>query len=65
MFGAFLKERVSIAVLQETHLSSTEHAKLKSDWVGQVYFSYFSSNKRGTSHVYLSTKTQTLKDDLF
>ncbi len=38
-----------MALLQETHLSSEEHKKLKRDWVGQVYFSSFTSNKRGTA----------------
>lgn len=42
------KEKVDIAFLQETHLSNEEHKKLKRDWVGQAYFSSFTSNKRGT-----------------
>lgn len=41
------KERVDIALLQETHLTDEEHKKLKREWVGQVYFSSFLSNKRG------------------
>uniref|UniRef100_A0AAR2JIC8 exodeoxyribonuclease III n=1 Tax=Pygocentrus nattereri TaxID=42514 RepID=A0AAR2JIC8_PYGNA len=43
------KEKVSIALLQETHLSNTEHLKLKRDWVGQIYFSSFGPNRRGTA----------------
>ncbi|XDV21840.1 hypothetical protein PO909_026860 [Leuciscus waleckii] len=43
------KEKVDIAFLQETHLSNEEHKKLKRDWVGQAYFSSFTSNKRGTA----------------
>lgn len=43
------KEKADIALLQETHLSSEEHKKLKRDWVGQVYFSSSSRNKRGTA----------------
>lgn len=43
------KEKVDIAFLQETHLSIEEHKKLKRDWVGEVYFSSFTSNKRGTA----------------
>lgn len=43
------KEKVDIAFLQETHLSKEEHKKLKRDWVRQVYFSSFTSNKRGTA----------------
>lgn len=39
---------ILILILQETHLSNEEHKKLK-DWVWQVYFSSFTSNKRGTA----------------
>lgn len=47
---SFLKsKKVDIAFLQETHLSNEEHKKLKRDWVGQVYFSSYTSNKRGTA----------------
>ena len=46
----FLKKgKIDIAFLQETHLSNEEHKKLKRDWVGQVYFSSFTSKKRGTA----------------
>ena len=38
-----------MAFLQETNLSDTEHAKLKMDWVDQVYFSSYKSNSRGTA----------------
>lgn len=41
------KEEVDIALLQETHLKDIEHEKLKHDWVGQVFFSSFTSNSRG------------------
>lgn len=43
------KERIAIALLQETHLSDTEHGKLKRDWVGQVYYSSFTSSSRGVA----------------
>lgn len=39
------KEKVNIAFLQETHLSDIEHQKLKRDWVGQVFFSSYSTQK--------------------
>ncbi len=39
-------EGVKIALLQETHLKDIEHMKLKQDWVGQVFFSSFTSNSR-------------------
>lgn len=45
----FKKEKTNIALLQETHLSDVEHLKLKREWVGQVYFSSFSSSKRGVA----------------
>lgn len=37
-------------MLQETHLSDSEHLKLKRDWVGQSFFSTCKANtrKRGT-----------------
>lgn len=41
------KEGVKIALLQETHLKDIEHIKLKREWVGQVFFSSFTSNSRG------------------
>lgn len=43
------KHKVSVAMLQETHLSDIEHLKLKRGWVGQVYFSSYDTNKRGTA----------------
>lgn len=44
------KQRTTIAMLQETHLSDSEHLKLKRDWVGQIFFSSCKTNtrKRGT-----------------
>ncbi len=35
------KERISIALLQETHLLDVEHCKLKRDCVGQIYYSFY------------------------
>lgn len=47
---SFLKKyKVHIAFLQETHLMDKEHIKLKRDWVGQAYYSSFSSNSRGVA----------------
>ncbi len=43
----FKKEQIHIAFLQETHLTDSEHIKLKRDWVGQVYGSSFTSKSRG------------------
>lgn len=40
---------MSIALLQETHLTENEHKKLKKDWVGRIYSSSFTSNKRGVA----------------
>lgn len=43
------KEKASIVLLQETHLDDKEHEKLKREWVGQVYYSSFSTSKRGVA----------------
>uniref|UniRef100_A0A3P9DD09 exodeoxyribonuclease III n=1 Tax=Maylandia zebra TaxID=106582 RepID=A0A3P9DD09_9CICH len=43
------KDRVQIALLQETHLTDSEHLKLKRDWVGQIYYSSFNSKSRGVA----------------
>lgn len=43
------KQKSDIALLQETRLSDTEHLKLKRDWVGKIYFSSHSQNKKGTA----------------
>ena len=43
------KDRVQVALLQETHLTDTEHLKLKRDWVGQIYYSSFNSRSRGAA----------------
>ena len=36
-----------MALLQESHLEDNEHLKLKYSWVGQVYFSSFTTSSRG------------------
>lgn len=63
----FKKEKTNIALLQETHLSDVEHLKLKREWVGQVYFSSFSSSKRGVAIlIHKNTPfvlTKCIKDD--
>ena len=43
------REKVHIAFLEETHLTDSVHEQLKTDWIGQVYYSSFSSNKRGVA----------------
>lgn len=46
----YLKQhKVDIALLQETHLTDSEHDKLKREWVGQVYYSSFTSRARGVA----------------
>ena len=44
-----IKQKSDTALLQETRLSDTEHLKLKRDWVGKVYFSSHSQNKKCTA----------------
>ncbi len=41
------KEKIDIALLQETHLDNIEHMKLQQGGFGQVFFSSFSSKSRG------------------
>uniref|UniRef100_A0A3P9HAV9 exodeoxyribonuclease III n=1 Tax=Oryzias latipes TaxID=8090 RepID=A0A3P9HAV9_ORYLA len=43
------KEKVQIALLQETHLTDHEHSKLKHDWVGQIFYSSYNSKSRGVA----------------
>ncbi len=41
--------RTEIAFLQETHLITKDHHRLKASWVGQSFHSNFSSKVRGTA----------------
>ncbi|XDV45294.1 hypothetical protein PO909_013414 [Leuciscus waleckii] len=43
------KNKIGIALLQETHLDKQEHLKLKQGGYNQVYFSSFSSKSRGVA----------------
>ena len=44
----YLKHKqTDLAFIQETHLKDDEAKKFKRDWVGQVYYSSFSSKKNG------------------
>lgn len=36
-----------IMFLQETHLKSGSHGRLKANWIGEIYHSNFSSKARG------------------
>ncbi|CAG5947255.1 unnamed protein product, partial [Menidia menidia] len=45
---SYLKlQQTDIAFIQETHLKDDEARKFKRDWVGQVFFSSFSTKKNG------------------
>lgn len=56
----YLKQkRADIALLQEMHLDTIESKKLQRDWVGQIFYSTFSSSKRGV--IILIRKTVTIK----
>lgn len=46
---ALRKEKVDIAMLQETHLNEEEHLKLQQCGFDQVYFSSFTSKSRGVA----------------
>ncbi len=41
------KLKANFVFLQETHLCSSDHFRLKKDWVGQVYHSHFQFKSRG------------------
>lgn len=41
------KESCQIGFLQETHLSELEHIKLRSSWLGQVFYSSYNSSSHG------------------
>ncbi len=41
------KLKANFVFLQETHLCSSDHFRLKKDWVGQVYHSHFQFKTRG------------------
>uniref|UniRef100_A0A3B5MBT9 exodeoxyribonuclease III n=1 Tax=Xiphophorus couchianus TaxID=32473 RepID=A0A3B5MBT9_9TELE len=47
ILNSLKKDRNQVAFLQETHLTDEEHKKYLREWVGQVYFSSYSTNKRG------------------
>uniref|UniRef100_A0A3B3IK85 exodeoxyribonuclease III n=1 Tax=Oryzias latipes TaxID=8090 RepID=A0A3B3IK85_ORYLA len=50
ILGQFKKLHCAVALLQETHLSETEHLKLKREWVDQVYYSFCRNHrKRGVA----------------
>lgn len=44
-------QQTHIAFLQETYLTDSEAAKLKRDWVGQIYHSSYTSKKHGVAIV--------------
>lgn len=54
------KDKVQVALLQETHLTDLEHLKLKRDWVGQIYYSSFNSKSRGVAILIHKNLTFTL-----
>jgi len=43
------RQNVDIAFIQESHLTDTEHLKLRRDWVGNVFYSSYSSKARGVA----------------
>lgn len=47
---SYLKsQQVHIAFIQETHVTDSEAAKLKREWVGQIFHSSYSSKKHGVA----------------
>lgn len=49
VMSILIKERVDIALLQETHLDDEAHLKLKHNWIGQIFFSSFTTSSRGVA----------------
>lgn len=47
--SVLIKERVDIALLQKTHLDDEAHLKLKHNWIGQIFFSSFTTSSRGVA----------------
>uniref|UniRef100_A0A3Q3FF70 exodeoxyribonuclease III n=1 Tax=Labrus bergylta TaxID=56723 RepID=A0A3Q3FF70_9LABR len=47
VLNSLIKEKIQVTFLQETHLTDEEHKKYLREWVGQVHFSSYSTNKRG------------------
>ncbi len=47
VLNSLKRARIQIAFSQETHLNDVEHRKYLRERVGQVYFSSYSSNKKG------------------
>lgn len=48
-YAMLKKDKVQVALLQETHLTDSEHLKLKRVWVGPIDFSSFNSKSRGVA----------------
>lgn len=49
IFAHLKKLKSEIIYLQETHLCSSDHLRLKKSWVGQIFHSNFNSKERGTA----------------
>lgn len=49
IFAHLKKLKTEIAFLQEMHLVTSDHMKLKKSWVGQLYHSKFNTKARGTA----------------
>lgn len=49
IFAHLKKLKTEIAFLQETHLITADHIKLKKTWVGQIHHSHFNTKARGAA----------------
>lgn len=47
VYSVLKREGVDVVLLQEFHLEDNEQLKLKYGWIGQVYFSSFTTSSRG------------------
>uniref|UniRef100_A0A3B4VKF1 exodeoxyribonuclease III n=1 Tax=Seriola dumerili TaxID=41447 RepID=A0A3B4VKF1_SERDU len=64
-FFAHLKKlKTEIAFLQETHLVTADHMKLRKPWVGQLYHSQFNTKARGTAILICKNVQFSLKESI-
>ena len=59
------KIKTDICFLQESHLTSDEHKKLRRDWVGHVVSSSFNSRVRGDADDVIRYSTLSLTFSLY
>lgn len=64
IFAHLKKLNTGIAFLQETHMVTADHNKLRKSWVGQVYHSNFNTRARGTAIIFHKNIQFTLTESI-